>query len=96
MPEKIGGLTFKKVVHTVDRPCMWYSDPHDKPEWRLVKNKWRRSEETHFKSEAAWASMFNNDEEKSTKRKMRSARRKQFFTFLEGFFEKSNLESIKL
>ena len=40
--------------------------------------------------------MFNNDEEKSTKRKMRSARRKQFFTFLEGFFEKSNLESIKL
>ena len=31
-----------------------------------------------------------------TKQKLRSIRRKQFLTFLDGFFDKNNLDSIKL
>ena len=60
-PEKIGGLTFKKVVHTINRPCMWHQDAHDKPDWRLKKNKWRKTEDSSPNSVPHSASMPNDN-----------------------------------
>ena len=48
----IGGLSFKKVLHTINRPCMWYHPSHTKKPWKLRKNKWRRFEEAELKTDA--------------------------------------------
>ena len=94
----IGGLTFKKVLHTVNRPCMWYQPPHDKTPWRLKKNKWRRFEEGWLKMDSDGNIIMPRlfEQQGLSKQKLRQIRRKQFFAFLEGFFEKHNYDSLKL
>mmetsp|Transcript_11186 Transcript_11186/g.14142 ORF Transcript_11186/g.14142 Transcript_11186/m.14142 type:complete len:109 (+) Transcript_11186:223-549(+) len=94
----IGGLTFKKVLHTVNRGCMWYQPPHDKPTWRLVRNKWRRFETSSLKKDRDGNVIVPKlfEDAGLSKSKLRNIRRKQFFAFLEGFFEKHNYDSIKL
>ena len=89
-----GGLSVKTVRHRIDRPCKWWQPPHDKPEWHLRgKNKWRRIN-MGLKDPAADETLLSH--EGVSKKKMRQIRRKQFFAFFEGFFDKYPNESLKL
>ncbi len=76
---------------------MWHQDPHDKPEWKLIgNNKWRIFERKVAGMNIDLMQQQRNMKDGLSKRKMRQIRRKQFFGFFEGFFEKHNKESLKL
>lgn len=91
---RIGGLSIKTVRHIINRECWLWYPPHDKPDWVLKKrNKWRR-----FENIPKGGSLDDTmkTHEGLSKQKMRQIRRKQFFTFFEGFFDKYPNDSLKL
>lgn len=42
MTSSNGGLSVKTVKHFIDRDCMWYHPTHDKQDWHLRNNPWRK------------------------------------------------------
>ena len=66
---------------------MWYQHPHNKPNWRLVDNIWRKYDK---KGVPVSEEPGMHEGIGMSKLKLRNIRRKQFFTFLEGFFDENN------
>jgi len=90
----LGGLSFKNVKHTIDRPCMWYAPPHNRTAWKLKPfNKWRANDYKKRRDDKDYAFF---KETGLTERFMRDIRRKQFFAFFEGFFDVHNQDTLKM
>ena len=93
------GLVFKNVRHFINRECMWYQPPHSKPEWKLKHNNKWRYDVSQFKTRKDFQNKLKDEgftNEGLSKRKMREIRRKQFFAFFEGFFDKYGNDHQKL
>lgn len=100
MASSNGGLSVKTVKHFIDRACMWYHPAHDKQDWTLKNNIWRKPRKTKPWGHSTIGESKDFDPKDSidglSKQKMRQIRRKQFFSFFEGFFDRNPNNSLKM